>query len=223
MNFLRITAVFAAAFCLSAAAAAEEFNGKVYARILNIRSGAGTDNPVVAKVRSGDVLKVKGEKDGWYQVELADGKSGFASSRYIRKTDEPAGQKSNAENKTGNVKQPDTAKNSEQNTKSDDEVKIKNSSSSEAEFLKKYQLEKGAGKDITVTGMLMDNGPESDPRYLLLKEVKGKYEVDYYLDIPGAFKCPDKLRKARIVGDAYQVTGWKRKLVRVRKVVFLQE
>lgn len=52
---------------------------KITARVLNVRSGAGLNHPVVANVRKGKICKLADEKDGWGKIQNPDG---WISSQY---------------------------------------------------------------------------------------------------------------------------------------------
>jgi uncharacterized protein YgiM (DUF1202 family) len=58
--------------------------GTITASALNIRSGAGTENPVVAKAYKGQTVTILESKDGWYKIELSNGTTGWGSGDYIR-------------------------------------------------------------------------------------------------------------------------------------------
>jgi cell wall-associated NlpC family hydrolase len=81
----------AMSICLSAAALgmsatdshAQEV-GTITASALNIRSGAGTENPVVAKVYRGQTVTILETQGGWYKVTLSNGTTGWGSADYIR-------------------------------------------------------------------------------------------------------------------------------------------
>lgn len=222
----------------SFAADGAEEKGKVFATILNIRAGAGTGSVIIAQARSGDVVKIKGEKGDWYHVELANGKTGFAAKNYIRKInastasgDEVGPDKTDKTDKPKDEAKPGKSDKPKDEVKPGKSDKPKDEAKSDSQakdagleaFLKKYRPDAASGRDVTVTGTLMDNGPKSEPRYFLLKESKGKYVVDYYLDIPGNFRSDTDLASVRVVGTAYQIPGWKHGIIRVRKVTFLKK
>ncbi|BBO85712.1 SH3 domain-containing protein [Desulfosarcina ovata] len=52
--------------------------------LLNVRSGPGTDHPVVTQVRLGDRLVTAGTSAGWYYVRLPDGQYGWVMMQYTR-------------------------------------------------------------------------------------------------------------------------------------------
>ncbi len=52
--------------------------------VVNIRSGPGTTNKVVAKVRRGDELEVQGETPSWYNVKLSNGVEGWIYKKLVR-------------------------------------------------------------------------------------------------------------------------------------------
>ena len=60
-------------------------SGTVTASALNIRSGAGTNYSVITKAYKGDSVNILETKNGWYKVELSNGKTGWASADYISK------------------------------------------------------------------------------------------------------------------------------------------
>jgi len=51
---------------------------------LNIRAGADSNSPVIAKAEKGATLRILGNLGSWYQVLLPNGAVGYASSAYIR-------------------------------------------------------------------------------------------------------------------------------------------
>lgn len=61
-------------------------NGKVSCSTLNVRSGPGTNYSIKTSVKSGQVVIILSEYDGWYKVKLSNGITGWASSKYISKT-----------------------------------------------------------------------------------------------------------------------------------------
>ncbi|NIS63203.1 MAG: SH3 domain-containing protein [Proteobacteria bacterium] len=52
--------------------------------VVNIRSGPGTTNKVIAKVRRGDELEVMGETLSWYNVKLSSGVEGWIYKKLVR-------------------------------------------------------------------------------------------------------------------------------------------
>jgi len=51
---------------------------------LNIRSGAGTDFPIISKAARGEIVTlVKKENDQWWVVKTDKGKEGFAFTQYL--------------------------------------------------------------------------------------------------------------------------------------------
>lgn len=51
---------------------------------LNIRSGAGTDFPIIGKAARGEIVTlVKKENDQWWVVKTDKGKEGFAFTQYL--------------------------------------------------------------------------------------------------------------------------------------------
>ena len=57
--------------------------GVVTADSLNIRSGPSTSYSIKAKVTKGTVVNLGKKSNGWYEVSLANGVSGWASGSYI--------------------------------------------------------------------------------------------------------------------------------------------
>lgn len=57
--------------------------GTVTANSLNIRSGAGTNNKVVASVKKGTVVTILNAQGDWYNIKLSNGTAGWASTQYI--------------------------------------------------------------------------------------------------------------------------------------------
>ena len=50
--------------------------------MLNIRSGAGTDNEVIGQLKAGDQVRVTGSNDKWYQITIPE-KDGYVYSKYL--------------------------------------------------------------------------------------------------------------------------------------------
>lgn len=56
---------------------------------LNVRTGPGTNFPIIAKLNYGDVVPLTGYRNGngsWVQIALANGTEGWVSATYIRST-----------------------------------------------------------------------------------------------------------------------------------------
>jgi N-acetylmuramoyl-L-alanine amidase len=51
---------------------------------LNLRSGPGTQYPVKAWLRSGDVLGIRSVAGAWLNVETGDGRTGWVHGSYCR-------------------------------------------------------------------------------------------------------------------------------------------
>ncbi|MBP7148197.1 MAG: TonB family protein [Acidobacteria bacterium] len=69
-------------------AQAEEEWVRVTASRLNVRSAPGTDSEAVEKIGQNERLLVVSEREGWYEVRLPDGRTGWVSAEYVR-TDAP--------------------------------------------------------------------------------------------------------------------------------------
>ena len=52
--------------------------------VVNIRSGPGTTNKVIAKVKRGDELEVRGETFSWYNVQLSNGTEGWIYKKLVK-------------------------------------------------------------------------------------------------------------------------------------------
>ncbi|MCO6361231.1 SH3 domain-containing protein [Paracoccus sp. 08] len=51
---------------------------------VNMRAGAGTDNPVVASLTGGSAVQALGPTGGeWVQVQTAEGRQGFVSAQFL--------------------------------------------------------------------------------------------------------------------------------------------
>ncbi|MGZ4107268.1 MAG: SH3 domain-containing protein, partial [Tumebacillaceae bacterium] len=72
------------AFSLVAFAADETRYVKVTAYDVNIRSGAGTEQPVVGHAQYGDTYEVSAVQNGWYQVKLDQGQTGWISASLVK-------------------------------------------------------------------------------------------------------------------------------------------
>ena len=57
--------------------------GTVSGSVVNVRTGAGLNQPVIATAYAGGKLKVVEQANGWTKVELADGNFGYVYSDYI--------------------------------------------------------------------------------------------------------------------------------------------
>jgi len=67
-----------AASAVAVSQAADPRYGKVTASSLNIRTGPGTGYDKAASLRAGKVVEIKGESNGWYQID-----SGYISAEYV--------------------------------------------------------------------------------------------------------------------------------------------
>jgi uncharacterized protein YraI len=78
---------------LTVAQAADGPSALVSANRLNVRQGPGTGYSVIATARAGDNLPVTGQDaaGAWYQVSLADGRTGWVSSSYAQLSGEASG------------------------------------------------------------------------------------------------------------------------------------
>ena len=61
----------------------ESKKGTVTTDTLNVRSGAGTSYSVISKVHKGDTVNIVGSSNGWYKIELSNGKTGWVSADYV--------------------------------------------------------------------------------------------------------------------------------------------
>ncbi|QWG85120.1 enterotoxin EntFM [Bacillus mycoides] len=59
-----------------------ELKYTVTADVLNVRSGAGTGHNVISKVKSGQVLQVLGQENGWFKVSV-NGQTGYVSGDLV--------------------------------------------------------------------------------------------------------------------------------------------
>jgi len=62
----------------------------VTSKTLNVRSGPGRQNSVVATVVSGNILQVIGNAPDWYYVRLSDGTSGWVMAKFTASLVNPA-------------------------------------------------------------------------------------------------------------------------------------
>lgn len=51
---------------------------------LNVRSGAGTNYSVVTTITNNTKLTINSESNGWYNITLSNGKTGYVSSKYVK-------------------------------------------------------------------------------------------------------------------------------------------
>ncbi|MFA6105328.1 MAG: SH3 domain-containing protein [Patescibacteria group bacterium] len=83
--FFSISAVilaFSPVFSLNAYAASSVFNAQVATNVLIVRSGPGKNYATVKRLKSGTVVKVYEQKNGWYRVGIKEWSSGL----YLKKT-----------------------------------------------------------------------------------------------------------------------------------------
>lgn len=59
----------------------------VKAEVLNVRSGPGLAYDVTSQARKNEVLRVVGEENQWYKVQLDNGNSGWVASWLVENTD----------------------------------------------------------------------------------------------------------------------------------------
>lgn len=57
--------------------------GTVTADTLNVRPTPSTDQPAIAQLHKGDVVPVLADADGWYQISLTGGGTGYVSATYL--------------------------------------------------------------------------------------------------------------------------------------------
>ncbi len=60
-----------------------EKTGTVTATSLNVRSGPSTSNSIITAISNGTRVTILSESNGWYNVRLPDGRTGWASGQYI--------------------------------------------------------------------------------------------------------------------------------------------
>jgi cell wall-associated NlpC family hydrolase len=58
--------------------------GTVTASKLNMRSGPATSYSAIHTLWQGNTVKVIGESNGWYKIQLSNGKTGWVSSTYLK-------------------------------------------------------------------------------------------------------------------------------------------
>lgn len=56
----------------------------VTATSLNMRNGPSTDYSIMHVLWQGDVVKIIGEVNGWLEIKLSDGRTGWSSSQYLQ-------------------------------------------------------------------------------------------------------------------------------------------
>jgi hypothetical protein len=57
--------------------------GQISADRLNVRSGPGTTNAVVASAANGETVTILGEEGDWFKVELASGTVGWVAKKFV--------------------------------------------------------------------------------------------------------------------------------------------
>ena len=65
---------------------------------LNVRSGAGTNYSVLTTITNNTTVKINSEKNGWYNVTLSNGKTGYVSSKYIKVINNSGNSDANTDN-----------------------------------------------------------------------------------------------------------------------------
>ena len=72
------------ALALSAAASfANSSEGTVTADVLNVRSGPSTSYSVTTKAYKGNKVEILDTSNGWYNIKLSNGKTGWVSASYV--------------------------------------------------------------------------------------------------------------------------------------------
>ncbi len=74
----------AAAATTTSAVVSLNTTATVTATSLNMRSGTSTSYPIIHVLWQGNTVKIIGESNGWYQIKLTDGRTGWASGQYLR-------------------------------------------------------------------------------------------------------------------------------------------
>ena len=64
--------------------------GHVTATALNVREEPTTDSAVLTMLRRGASLQLIEEKEGWYRVRVASGRTGWVSAQYVARGTAPA-------------------------------------------------------------------------------------------------------------------------------------
>jgi len=58
---------------------------------VNLRASSSLESPVIGRVSSGDWLEIIDDRDGWYQIRLADGETGWVAAWLVATRYEPPG------------------------------------------------------------------------------------------------------------------------------------
>ncbi|SCH19004.1 C40 family peptidase [Romboutsia sp. 1001713B170207_170306_H8] len=58
-------------------------SGVVNVSVLNVRSGAGTNNSIIAKIYKNNTVSILESSNGWYKIKLSNGTVGWSASEYI--------------------------------------------------------------------------------------------------------------------------------------------
>lgn len=58
-------------------------DGRVTSSSLNVRSGIGTSNAIITKLKKDDTVKVIESSSGWYKIKTSSGITGWSSGNYI--------------------------------------------------------------------------------------------------------------------------------------------
>lgn len=64
-------------------ASADNNSGVVNVSVLNVRSGAGTNNSIITKIYRNNSVSIIESSNGWYKVQLSNGTAGWVSAEYI--------------------------------------------------------------------------------------------------------------------------------------------
>lgn len=72
---------------------------------LNVRDGAGINNPIIGQLTSGDTVTVTGEENGWYKVVVPK-KEGYVCGDYLTVSDEKLTQTKPSKEESGENKKP---------------------------------------------------------------------------------------------------------------------
>jgi len=65
--------------------ATDDAIGTIYGDSVNVRSGAGTNYDIITRLYYGDTVSILSSSNGWYNVKLSDGTTGWVIERYVTK------------------------------------------------------------------------------------------------------------------------------------------
>lgn len=87
MHIKKITSAILAAFIalsISTSSIFADSTAIVTTSTLNVRSGPSTSNTIVTKIYENNIVTIIGTSNGWYNVRLSNGQTGWVSGQYLK-------------------------------------------------------------------------------------------------------------------------------------------